>query len=134
MPDHSLQIEQGGWADVVLERGVYPWVNIQRSRLESGERVFRLEDCMADACSTLAQVFERGWGLRVDRQRLEEVVSRNSFEKLRRAGVSAARKTSNHITARVFMVTGEIILRRPSRAVSNSYMAICLCSLDTNVG
>jgi Sulfotransferase domain len=66
----------------VLECGVYPWANIQRSWLESGEPVFRLEDCMTDTCSTLAQMFERGWGLRVDRQRLEEVVSRNRFEKL----------------------------------------------------
>jgi len=56
--------------------------NIQRSWFESGERVFRLEDCMANASDTLAQMFGDCWGLPVERQRMEDVTARHSFEKL----------------------------------------------------
>jgi hypothetical protein len=62
------------------------WLNvcayIQDSWLKSGERIFRLEDCMADPCDTLEKMIEGGWGLSVERQRLGEVVARYSFEKL----------------------------------------------------
>jgi Sulfotransferase domain len=56
--------------------------NIQRSWLESGERVFRLEDCMADPSETLGRMFGNGWGLPLERQHLKEVAARYSFEKL----------------------------------------------------
>jgi Sulfotransferase domain len=55
---------------------------IQRSWLESGERVFHLEDCMANASDTLGEAFGNGWGLPVERQRLEDVTGRYSFERL----------------------------------------------------
>ncbi len=56
--------------------------NIQRSWLESGERVFHLEDCMANASDTLMEVFGNSWGLPVERQRVEDVTARYSFERL----------------------------------------------------
>jgi lipopolysaccharide transport system ATP-binding protein len=62
------------------------WLNvcayIQDSWLKSGERVFRLEDCMADASGMLEKMLESGWGLLVERQRLEDVTARYSFERL----------------------------------------------------
>jgi hypothetical protein len=56
--------------------------NIQRTWLKSAEPVFRLEDCMADPPGTLRKLLETGWGVSVERQRVEEVSARYSFEKL----------------------------------------------------
>jgi hypothetical protein len=56
--------------------------NIQRSWLKSGERVFHLEDCMADVSGTLEEMHKSVWGLPVERQRLEDVINKHSFERL----------------------------------------------------
>ena len=56
--------------------------NVQRSWLEAGETVFRLEDCMKDAVGSVTQMFQTGWGLPVDAASLKAVVSKHSFEKL----------------------------------------------------
>lgn len=55
---------------------------IQRTWLESGERVFRLEDCMTDSMPIVTAMFEQGWGVQVKADRLREVVSKHAFEKL----------------------------------------------------
>jgi hypothetical protein len=65
----------------LLEVWLPPCAYIQDSWLKSGERVFRLEDCMADASGTLGKMLESGWALQVERHRLEDVASRYSFEK-----------------------------------------------------
>jgi Sulfotransferase domain len=62
------------------------WLNlcshIQRGWLASGEPVFRLEDFMSDTVASLQKMFERGWGVRVEPGRLEEIASKHSFQKL----------------------------------------------------
>lgn len=55
---------------------------IHRTWMQGGERVFRLEDCMTGAVPTLTRMFEVGWGITVDRSRLEAVTAKHSFEKL----------------------------------------------------
>jgi hypothetical protein len=97
--------------------------NIQRSWLESGEPVFHLEDCMTDPSGTLKHMFESGLGLLVENQRLEQVIARYSFENL--SGGRERGQVPKHITAKVFMATGETILLRRSHAASKRFMAPC---------
>ncbi len=80
-----------------LERGLCACADIQRSWLESGEKnVFRLEDCIADACGTLGQMFDSGWGLPVETRHLQDVVSRYSFEKLSGGRERGEEDTKSH--------------------------------------
>src|SRR6202034_3098967 len=70
--------------------------NIQRSWLESGEAVFRLEDCMTDAVGSLTQMFQKGWGLAVDPQRLKAVATKHSFERLSGGRQRGSEEVSSH--------------------------------------
>jgi hypothetical protein len=62
------------------------WLNlcgaIQRTWIESGEKVFRLEDCMQDSAGALGQMLADGWGVKLEQPRLEALVAKYSFAKL----------------------------------------------------
>jgi sulfotransferase family protein len=52
---------------------------IQRSWLASGERVFKLEDCMERPDESLRLVFSEGWGLEVPPGATEKLAGRHAF-------------------------------------------------------
>ena len=66
----------------LMEIWLPPIANIQRTWIESGERVYRLEDFMTDDTEKFAVMLEQGWGVKVDRSILQRVLSENSFSKL----------------------------------------------------
>ncbi len=62
------------------------WLNwcgvIQQTWVDSGERIFRLEECMKNAHPMLLEIFRSGWKIDVDPTRLQQVIDEYSFEKL----------------------------------------------------
>ncbi|MDB6029271.1 MAG: transporter related protein [Verrucomicrobiales bacterium] len=76
------------------------WLNlcgvIQRTWLDSGEKVFRLEDCMANAKGTVSEMFQKGWGITLDPKLLESVLARHSFQKLSGGRERGSEDTKSH--------------------------------------
>lgn len=76
----ALTIEDG--LLMVMDEWLPLSANIQRSWLESGEKIIRYEDLLDDASGILEDVLIRHCGLEVSPSRLREVVLRNQFENL----------------------------------------------------
>ena len=63
----------------MLEFSLHAAAYIQRTWLEAGEPVMRLEDFMADSAAALGRLFRQHWQIDVSQERLERLARKHAF-------------------------------------------------------